>query len=73
MSKGITRRKLINSFKSEMNAKNEAYAFILSKGLFEDFKFFCSVMSKLQIDAHALCMDILNEKANNLLKNQVEC
>jgi hypothetical protein len=49
--------KATECFNVEMNAKNEAYAFILSRGLLDEFfKFYEEIPSK---DAHKLCIDLL--------------
>ncbi|MDR2083406.1 MAG: hypothetical protein LBP67_00190 [Bacteroidales bacterium] len=52
-------------FDIKKNAKNTAYAFILSKGLFNDFKDFSKEVRKANLNPDALCLDILETTNQN--------
>ena len=46
-----------NKLQIERDAKNRAYAFILSMGLFNEFAQFCT--QSQNTDAHAQCLSML--------------
>lgn len=48
------------AFQIEMNAKNQAYAFILSNGLLDRFAQFCKENSRTE-NRHPFCIEVLKE------------
>ena len=60
----------IEAFNIEMNAKNKAYHFILSHGLFDHFSEFCKNVSAK--DPHAECVNILASQAMFKSKKQTK-
>lgn len=50
----------IQEFNIEMNAKNRAYAFILSNKLLDDFSKFCKETSHIK-NLHSHCLTFLNK------------
>lgn len=51
----------IQAFNIEMNAKNEAYAFILQSNLYHEFVAFCR--NNRGQDIHSLCINTLKQKS----------
>lgn len=56
--------KLESAFHVEMNAKNQAYYFILENGHFDSFRAFCK--NKDSKDAHKSCIDFLVKKGEEM-------
>lgn len=54
---------LLNDFYTEKNAKNKAYAFILSRNLLQEFYEFCQCSDK-ETDWCGVCRDFLDDIVN---------
>ena len=54
-------QKLYGKFKTEKDAKNEAYSFILRNGDFEAFRKFCETNEEKQVDHHAEARQLVLE------------
>lgn len=67
MSKSI--KTIEKDFIIEKNAKNKAYAFILSKGLLEEFRTFSSTLQRSGIDPFELARILIFDLAieNNII------
>ncbi len=55
---------LLEKIKIEKNAKDQAYYFILSMGLLEEFSQFCKA-NPADIDYHSLCVAVLVRMAKD--------
>lgn len=60
----------IEKFNIEMNAKNRAYAFILSSGLLNEFAEFCDMTSGL--DPHDVCVAALERIADECITSNAK-
>ena len=60
----------IEKFNIEMNAKNRAYAFILSSGLLNEFAEFCDMTSGL--DPHDVCVAALERIADERITSNAK-
>lgn len=47
-------------FQTEMNAKNQAYAFIMASGGLDAFSEFCKLTKDIE-DYHGLCLGLLSD------------